>query len=476
MRFLVTLMAVLAIAPFVASAFEDGKVAALTAENFDSFLQEQKDDSVLVKFYAPWCGHCKTFAPEFDKAAEQLAGKHKIAKVDCTEHRDLCSTYGVKGFPTVKFIHKDGSTTEYEDARKADAVVKAVIKNSQPAYVVAADAAALEAFKTSTTGLRLVVNAAADSAEAAEVKKAGATLRKDVDTCIFTGATDGKITLYRNFDETEVAFTGEVSAKAIVDFVKSESLPLVGEIGPENFQKYVEKDLPLAWLFVDYTNDEQGKIPAALASVAKDNKAKVIFAKLDGNRWGEHAKTFGLASATPGLAIEDRKVRKNYVFPADQELTAANVAKFIEQYTKGELVANVRSQEPPAENDGNVKIVVGKTYDDIVVNNDKDVFVMFHAPWCGHCKQLSPKWDEVGAFFAANPSIVIAKVDSTENDTPVEVQGFPTLYFFPANDKANPVQYNSERSVDALVKFVKENSYNIKTKGDIAAEAGKDEL
>jgi protein disulfide-isomerase A1 len=134
-------------------------------------------------------------------------------------------------------------------------------------------------------------------------------------------------------------------------------------------------------------------------------------------------------------------------------------------------VPHVRSQEPPASNDGNVKVIVGKTYDELVINNEKDVFVMFHAPWCGHCKQLSPKWDEVGAHFANNAGITIAKVDSTENDTPVDVQGFPTLYFFPAGDKSNPVQYNSERSTEALIKFVNENS-----KSKLGNTEGKDEL
>jgi len=471
MRFLAALMVILAVVPFVVLAFEQGKVADLTADNFDSFLQGSGDNSVLVKFYAPWCGHCKSFAPEYEKAAEKLAGKHLIGKVDCTEHRDLCSTYGVKGFPTIKFIAKDGTTVDYEDARKADAVVNAVVKNSQPAFVVAADAAALEAFKAGPSALKLVINAAVDSTEAAAIKKAAASLRKDVDTAIFTGASDNKVTLYRTFDEPEVVYSGEIDAAKIVAFVKGESLPLVGEIGPENFQKYVEKDVPLAWVFVDYTSDEQGKIPAALAPVAKANKDKVIFAKLDGNRWGDHAKTFGLSSATPGIAIEDRKVRKNYIFPADKAITTESVAAFVESFTKGELVPHVRSQEPPASNDGNVKVIVGKTYDELVINNEKDVFVMFHAPWCGHCKQLSPKWDEVGAHFANNAGITIAKVDSTENDTPVDVQGFPTLYFFPAGDKSNPVQYNSERSTEALIKFVNENS-----KSKLGNTEGKDEL
>ena len=43
-----------------------------------------------------------------------------------------------------------------------------------------------------------------------------------------------------------------------------------------------------------------------------------------------------------------------------------------------------------AENNENVKIVVGKNYDEIVKDSTKDVLLMYYAPWCGHCKKLTP--------------------------------------------------------------------------------------
>lgn len=46
----------------------------------------------------------------------------------------------------------------------------------------------------------------------------------------------------------------------------------------------------------------------------------------------------------------------------------------------------MKSEEVPATNDEPVKILVGKNYKELVLNNDKDVLVEFYAPWCGHCK------------------------------------------------------------------------------------------
>ena len=77
---------------------------------------------------------------------------------------------------------------------------------------------------------------------------------------------------------------------------------------------------------------------------------------------------------------------KKYAF--EGEFTADNVLAFHTNYVDGKLQPYFRSEAIPETNDEPVKVVVGKTFNDIVMDSTKDVLIEFYAPWCGHCKQV----------------------------------------------------------------------------------------
>lgn len=78
--------------------------------------------------FAPWCGHCKALAPEYEEAATTLKEKGiALAKIDCTEEADLCKEQGVEGYPTLKVFRGLENPASYPGPRKAQAYVHATI-------------------------------------------------------------------------------------------------------------------------------------------------------------------------------------------------------------------------------------------------------------------------------------------------------------------------------------------------------------
>lgn len=105
--------------------------------------------------------------------------------------------------------------------------------------------------------------------------------------------------------------------------------------------------------------------------------------------------------------------------------------------------------------------LIPSNFDDVVIKSGKPTLVEFFAPWCGHCKNLAPVYEELAtAYEFAKDKVQIAKVDADAERSlgqRFSVQGFPTLKWFDGvSDK--PQEYSGARTLEALSSFIEEKS------------------
>ncbi|EGG12307.1 PDI family protein [Melampsora larici-populina 98AG31] len=102
-----------------------GDVKAIDIDRLKKHLKTSSKGT-FVAFYAPWCGHCKSLQPEFEKAATNVKNLVVFAAVDCDADQNKASCgrdYGVKGFPTIKYFPGTPVAMDYDQERKAKSMV-----------------------------------------------------------------------------------------------------------------------------------------------------------------------------------------------------------------------------------------------------------------------------------------------------------------------------------------------------------------
>ncbi|KAK1924429.1 thioredoxin-like protein [Papiliotrema laurentii] len=101
-------------------------------------------------------------------------------------------------------------------------------------------------------------------------------------------------------------------------------------------------------------------------------------------------------------------------------------------------------------------------FDDIALDEEKNVLVAFTAPWCGHCKNMKPAYESVANAFKGESNCVVAQMnaDDAQNKpvaTKYDVRSFPTIKFFPKGSDKTPIPYNSGRTEEQFIEFLNEH-------------------
>jgi protein disulfide-isomerase A1 len=441
---------------------EEG-VTVGTDANFADLIKN--NDYVLVEFYAPWCGHCKSLAPEYAEAAQKLkeAGNEALlVKVDATEHEKSAEEHQVQGFPTLKWF-KRGKASDYSGGRTASEIIAWIKKKTGPAAV---PVTTVEAAQESIDTERVVVFGFFESETSTEAKEfVKAAEKSDLSFAITTekavadanDATAPQVIVFTNFDEKRYEFSGEITEEAISEFATASSVPLVIEFSEETAPIIFGGEIKSHYLFfVDSTSDGVADLKTEFSTAAKQLKGKVMMITLDISVESHERilEFFGISKEDcPTYRIINVEAEMAKYAPESNDLTAEAMAKFGQDYVDGNLKKNMNIEPLPADWDTKpVKVLTGENFHE-VTTSEKHVLVEFYAPWCGHCKQLAPIYDQLGEIFEKHENIMIAKMDATANEIDgLQIEGFPTLKFY--SKDGDVADFDGGRDLKDMAEFV----------------------
>ncbi|GAA6065494.1 protein disulfide isomerase family A, member 8, partial [Tachysurus ichikawai] len=349
-------------------------VMELNDLDFDYIADEQ--ETMLVKFYAPWCGHCKKLAPEFEAAAKRLKGIVTLAKVDCTTNTEVCGRFGISGYPTLKIFRNGAETSTYDGPRSSDGIVDHMKKQAGPDSVLLHNEKDLEAFIDHFDASVIGVFESSDSPQLVEFLK-GASLMRD--SFRFAHTTDMQlglkydlasegVLLFRpprlasKFEDSVVQHTGPFSITGLRRFIRDNIYGICPHLTKENKDQLRKRDLLTAYYDLDYLRNPKGSNywrnrVLKVASQYKDHSLHFSVA----NRHDfidELEEEFGLGttevSDMPFITIRTRLGHK-YTMREEFTRDGKSLEMFLEDYFAGRLKRYVKSQPVPANNNGPVK-------------------------------------------------------------------------------------------------------------------------
>ncbi|XP_013880516.1 protein disulfide-isomerase A3 [Austrofundulus limnaeus] len=390
-------------------------VLEYTDDDFETRIGSH--DLILVEFFAPWCGHCKRLAPEYEAAATRLKGIVPLAKVDCTANSNVCSKYGVSGYPTLKIFRDGEESGPYDGPRSADGIVSFLKKQAGPASVELKTEADFEKFIADKDASVIGFFADDRSTAQAEFQKAASNLRDNYrfahtnseDLLKSNNIDEEGVILFRpqrlnnKFEDSSVKFSEDkFTSNKIKRFIQDNIFGICPHMTDDNKDQLRGKDLLVAYYDVDYDKNPKGSNywRNRVMKVAKsflDQGKKLNFAVANKNQFNHEVSEFGLeaSSELPVVAIRTAKGDK-YVMSEEFSRDGKALERFLQDYFDGKLKRYLKSEPIPENNDGPVKVVVAENFDAIVNDDSKDVLIEFYAPWCGHCKNLEPKYNELG--------------------------------------------------------------------------------
>ncbi|KAI8983444.1 thioredoxin-like protein [Pilobolus umbonatus] len=261
------------------------------------------DEPWFIKFYAPWCGHCQRLAPTWVQMASHLQNQLNVGEINCDNLPDVCSKYGVRGYPTLR-IYGNGKPIEYDGKRDLKSLSSFAKSHSGPLIPTIN----MEGLDTLLNVHNVVVVYLHEEKEAIP-DTIDKVARNFISSIPFYSSQDEQIVKKYNHGSSTLPillllkdntayiypsheFDSESSeSDALIEWIESERFPLVSKLGPTNDRAILEGDHTV---ILHIVNNEDSDSISAFRNVAigwlklNEHKMKTVFAEMDAVRWGDY--------------------------------------------------------------------------------------------------------------------------------------------------------------------------------------------
>lgn len=149
-----------------------------------------------------------------------------------------------------------------------------------------------------------------------------------------------------------------------------------------------------------------------------------------------------------------------YKYDGDVRIaTTADMKDFLNRWKQGLVPPYFKEDEKPDNNTDELTVVVTSTFDELVMDNDNDVFIKFYSDSCGHCRNMKQTWIDLANKLEVVPKLTIAEIDAVHNEIEgLDIDGYPTILLFVGGNKEQPIEFSGERSVENFENFLSQNS------------------
>lgn len=431
----------------------------------------KKFPNLVVEYYAPWCGICKNFAPQYVQLVKVLKREVigiELAKVDCEEHKQFCRDQGIDNYPTLIY-YDNGVERKFEERATFDNFIAWINKLVNPIETI--DSYARLHHRRKKNDHSVVVVAPQDS-HYAQMFKEFSVENPHFKWFHFIDPSSKVLSLnpprvliknseVENFEIPLEGLKDEEQIKHKIDIHRYPKLKRYED--PAIANMIFERNKPVI-LYIADTNQTYQKDAALLKQLNEQTleyAPVVIFIRDNvGSQAERFLSYFGVKTFPFVLYMKQIRMGEmnKYYFRGNLELN--ELIKFVDDAAAGKLKQDYKSDPIPAKNDGPVIELVGSNYRD-VVTPENDVIVTYYMQNCDICDEFVPTFTQVAEEYKKTGSkLIFARINSKDNDCGLNLIGFPTIKLHKSGADLKVVDFtDKERTKNQLLAFLSREGY-----------------